>query len=107
MWYNTNLWQAMTVPKSTDDRLLKLFSEQSAPKALGSNNNNNNAGDDDVQIVDRVLAPVNIPGVDTAGQRVLNMCIDRNKSYCLNEQKAHTWSAATHGKFYNEVGAYG
>ncbi len=85
----------MTVPKSTDDRLLKLFSEQSTPKTSGPNNNN--AGDDDVQIVERILAPVNIPGVDTAGQHVLNTCIDRNRSYCLNEQKTHTWTGATHG----------
>lgn len=91
----------MTVPKSTDDRLLKLFSEQSTPLSGVAPNNNNNAADDDddVQIVERVLAPVNIPGVDTAGQRVLNMCIDNNRSYCLNEQKAHTWTAATHGKY--------
>lgn len=83
----------MTVPKSTDDRLLKLFSEPK--KGVAPTNNNN---DDDVQIVERVLEPVNIPGVDTAGQRALNMCIDGNRSYCLNEQKTHTWTGATHGK---------
>jgi len=84
----------MTVPRSTDDRLVKLFTEQNTPTTAAPNNN---AGDDDVQIVERVLAPVNIPGVDTAGQQVLNTCVDRNKSYCLNEQKSHTWTNAVHG----------
>jgi hypothetical protein len=99
--------QAMKVPKSTDDRLLKLFAEQqkSADKALVLTNNNNQAADDDVQIVERRLAPVNIPGVDTGGQVVLNDCIVHNKSYCLNEQKSNNWARALIGESHDVIDA--
>jgi len=53
--------------------------------------------DDDVQIIERDLTPINIPGVNTGGHTNLAQFIDENKSYCLNEHKIQNLNNLLHG----------
>jgi len=49
------------------------------------------ANDPEVQIIEQVYQPANIPGANTSGHVFLNDLIEVNRSKCLNESRQHKW----------------